>query len=214
MSNLYDIIDPLPTALESPYTFLLPASDWIDAVRAGDHVNAIVRANPPSEEYEAERMWIQVTAITPDTFEGTLDSEPRDMPLLKRGTPMRVPKTAVIAVVLSEPSRHPSKLVEHRQYWDRCLVDSLVLERQLKVGYLYREEPDMAHETAKFPDSGWRIRADFRGCSDDEIAKRKLQYVAIGQVLNADDTWLHLIDEPIGSYFEKDYERGIFVPSK
>jgi hypothetical protein len=214
MNALYDIDDPVSIALENPYTFFLPSADLIDAVRAGDHIKAVVRANPPSEKYDAERMWVRVSAITLEAFEGALDSDPHDMPLLKHGMPMRVPKTAVIEVDLAEHNRLPPNLVEHREYWDRCLVDSLVLDRQSKVGYLYREQPDMAQDTDKFPDSGWRIRADFRGCTDDEIAQRKLQYVAIGLVLNADDCWLHLIDAPIGACFDKDFERDVFVPSK
>jgi hypothetical protein len=35
----------------------------------------------------------------------------------------------------------------------------------------------------------------------------------VGVVLNKDDTWLHLIDEPIGARFEKDFERGVFISS-
>lgn len=214
MSELYEIDDPVSIAIEHPYTFFLPPADLIDAVRVGDHVKAVVRANPPSEKYGAERMWVLVTAIAPEAFEGTLDSDPQDMPLLKHGMPMRVPKTAVIEVELSDPGRCPARRGEHREYWDRCLVDSLVLDRELKVGYLYREEPDMGQEDDKFPDSGWRIRGDLRGCSDDELAQRKVQYVAIGLVLNADDSWLHLLDEPIGSSFDKDFDHGIFFPSK
>ena len=41
-----------------------------------------------------------------------------------------------------------------------------------------------------------------------------MSYVAIGLVLNADDTWLHLIDEPVGSKYIKDFDRDEFVKSK
>lgn len=214
MAALYEIDDPVQRALECPYTFFLPSADLIDAVREGDCVKVVVRAVPPSEKYDAERMWICVTAIGADWFEGTLDSVPQDMPLLKLGMPMKVPKTAVIEVDLADPGRAPPKREGHREYWERCLVDDDVIQGKLKVDYLYREEPDMGQEGDKFPDSGWRIRGDLRNCSDDDIETRKMSYVAIGLVLNADDTWLHLIDEPVGSKYIKDFDRDEFVKSK
>ena len=91
---------------------------------------------------------------------------------------------------------------------DRCVING-----EAKVGYLYREEPDMAKEGDRFSDSGWRIRGDTRGKSTEELASREIAYVAVGVVLNKDDTWLHLIDEPIGANFEKDFEGGVFVSS-
>jgi hypothetical protein len=72
----------------------------------------------------------------------------------------------------------------------------------------------MTKEDDRFPDSGWRIRGDPRGASVEQLGSREVAYIALGAVLNRDDTWLHLIDEPVGARFEKDFERGIFVPEK
>jgi hypothetical protein len=58
----------------------------------------------------------------------------------------------------------------------------------------------------EFPDSGWRLRGDYRGLSDDEIEARKMSYVALGAVLNRDDSWIHLIEEPVGSAFLRNFE--------
>jgi hypothetical protein len=213
MTELYEVLDPHPNAVEAPYTFFLPNPEVIKAVCKGDHVKAIIRAVPPSEQYDAERMWIWVTSVQPDWLEGTLDSEPLDMPQLLRGAILRLPRSHVIDVILADPERMPPTEPK-REYWARCLVDQCVLDGELKVGYLYRERPDMTKEGDKFPDSGWRIRGDTRGSSIKELGSRKIAYVALGVVLNLDDTWLHLIDEPVGARFEKDFEKGIFVPEK
>ena len=72
----------------------------------------------------------------------------------------------------------------------------------------------MTKEGDKFPDSGWRIRGDTRGSLTEQLRSRKAAYVALGAVLNRDDSWLHLIDEPVGARFEKNFEKGVFVPEK
>ena len=176
MAELYEVLDPRPNAASAPYTFFLPDPELIEAICKGDHVKAIIRAVPPSEKYDAERMWIRITSARSDWLEGTLDSQ--------------------------------------REYWARCMVDQCVLDRELKVGYIYREAPDMTKEGDKFPDSGWRIRGDTRGTLVEQLRSRKAAYVALGAVLNSDDSWLHLIDEPVGARFEKDFEKGVFVPEK
>ena len=212
MAALYEVLDPRPNAVEAPYTFFLPDPEVIKAVCKGDHVKAIIRAVPPRDQYDAERMWIRVTSAQPDWLEGTLESQPLDMPQLLQGTILRLPRSHVVDVILADPERRPPPTIKpKREYWARCIVDQCVLDGELKVGYLYREAPDMTREGDKFPDSGWRIRGDTRGSSIKQLGSRKIAYVALGAVLNRDDTWLHLIDEPVGARFEKDFEEGIFL---
>jgi hypothetical protein len=119
----------------------------------------------------------------------------------------------VVDAIINDPLRAallPTK-APPRQYWDRCLVDEAVLDGDLTIENIYREAPNMEKEGDEFPDSGWRIRGDMRGNLRDQIGSRKVAYVALGAVLNRDDSWLHLIDEPIGSRFERDYGNGKFV---
>ncbi len=213
ISDLYTIRDPRPIAASAPYTFFLPQQELVEAVNAGDLVQAIFTAIPPSEEYDAERMWVRIESSDVEFLEGTLDSEPSDMPNLPPGSKIRLPRSHVIEVMLEDLEREKSLRTDHkREYWERCLVDQCVLDGDLQVGFLYREEPDMGNKDDKYPDSGWRIRGDLRGQSSEDLEERELSYVALGAVLNQDDSWLHLVDEPAGVAFEKDFEKGIFVP--
>ena len=52
-----------------------------------------------------------------------------------------------------------------------------------------------------------------RNISEAQLRERKIAYVALGAVLNRDDSWVGLIDEPVGAAYEKDFDLGEFVRS-
>jgi hypothetical protein len=134
------------------------------------------------------------------------------MPQLKCGNRVELRRSDVIDIDWNNArSKAPPPPPDRRWYWERCLVDACVTEEKAPVHFLYREEPDMAQEDDKYPDSGWRIRGDYRGLSDEEIDARKMSYIALGPVLNVDVSWLHLIDAPIGAAFIRDWETGKFI---
>lgn len=213
MSGLYEILDPRPIASRATkYTYFLPAPGRIEAISTGDLVKVTMRAIPPSKNWDAERMWVKVCSASHTWVEGPLESDPCDMPGVVRGATVRVPRTHVMDVIFQDPEIEAALPMDsRREYWERCMVDQVVLDGKLPVHIIWREEPNLTQNDDQFPDSGWRIRGDMRGVSVEELSERKTAYVALGAVLNQDDSWIDFIDEPVGVAYEKDLDRGMFV---
>jgi hypothetical protein len=198
--------DPRITALEAPYTFFLPSEAELTAVSVGDTVKLLFEYLSPGEKWGGERMWVTVEECNGSHLRGTLDNLPDEptSPLHLRDM-ISFERYHILDIEWSKPVKAPAPL-QRRQYWERCLVDDCVLYGGVPVEYIYREEPDMETEGDKYPDSGWRIRGQMGDATDAEIDARKFSYVALGAVLNRDDSWLHLIDAPIGSRYMRDFE--------
>jgi hypothetical protein len=205
----FTLYDPRPIQQESPYTFFLPHPDEIATIAPGDLVKTIFRPLPQNRQYAAERMWVEVTAVEAEGFAGTLVNEAFDMPQLPIGTQVFVPRTHVIDIVPGE-GREPVSVPTPPSYWERCMVDDCVLRGASHVDYLYREEPDLQVEGDTYPDSGWRLRGTDQAIEADERAGKKPKYVALGAVLNQDDRWIHLIEEPAGCAFLWDDAMGCY----
>ncbi|KPF72363.1 hypothetical protein IP88_10165 [alpha proteobacterium AAP81b] len=208
----YAIGDPQPVAASAPYTYFLPTTTRLNAIAVGDLVQLIIRGIPPGTKYDAERMWVRVTAIDGNAMVGDLDNEPFDIPHLKPGHEIRFRRSDIIAIVLQGAERNRIGLDERRDFWERCLVDRCVLDDGVRVGYLYRTTPDLDEPDDEYPDSGWRIRGEQGDDSDETMEAREVAYVAVGVVLNRDDSWLLLIDAPIGAAFRRNKVSGEFEP--
>ena len=210
----YTLDDPRQRKAEAPYTFFLPHDMRLREIGVGDSVQLIFCATADTARYGAERMWVTVTGFSGDALVGDLNNVPIDIPGLTQGDAVEFKRWHVIDVNFEDPEKDARLVFPQREYYDRCIVDDCVLTGEARVHYLYREEPDMGEAGDKDPDSGWRIRGDWRGQTDEDLAARDARYVALGAVLNRDDSWLHLIDEPIGTAYLRDWEQDQFVPAK
>ncbi|PVX30136.1 immunity protein Imm33 domain-containing protein [Sphingomonas pokkalii] len=209
----YRITDPRPIAEAAPYTFFLPNENEVLALMPGDLVKLIFQSVPASAEFAAERMWVKITHVDGEKLTGRLDNAPLDMPQLRPGSVIRCRRGDVIDLRWGNAHvvRPPSAPVR-RLYDDRCLVDSCVLRDGLAVHYLYREA-GLPNEQGEPADSGWRIRGDFRGVADENaIDARATEWTSIGSVLNADDSWIDLVDAPIGSAYVRNWRNNRFEP--
>ncbi len=202
------------TAASAPYTYYLPPTDFLEAVGPGDSVKVIIQSIPASPKYDSERMWIEVIKREGDQIVGLLDNHPFDMPQLKAGDRVSFQTRDIIDINWNDEALVERGLerANKRSYWERCMVDSVVVNANIAVDYIYREPPDMTEDGDKYPDSGWRIRGNSDAMTQEQYDAEDSQYIALGAVLNADDSWLHLIDAPVGSRFVKDSSTGKFMP--
>ena len=207
----YLVLDPRPDAASAPYTFFLPSPLEIAAVGEGDLVKLMFEYTHDIEKWAIERMWVIVQEVKGEAVRGLLDNDPSEpTSTLTAGDTILFERHDILAILWASPETAPRPHC-YQEYWDRCLVDQCVLDGTEPVEFIYREEPDMASEGDKHPDSGWRIRGRMGDATDEDAEARKIAYVALGAVLNRDDSWLHLIDEPIGRALMRDFDTGKYV---
>lgn len=203
--------DPRPIAESAPYTFFRPSETECLAVRAGDLIKLIFIYDVPTEEWTAERMWVHVTEAGREGLAGTLGNNPVDPKApLKHGDLVRCQHFHIIDIEFDKPDTSPAP-VPHRTYWERCFVEQCVLDGQEPVEFLYRETPLAPEEDDAYHDSGWRIRGRRGTATAADYDAREFVYIALGKVLNEDDSWLHLIDMPVGCQFERNFETGDYI---
>ncbi|QKZ14083.1 DUF2185 domain-containing protein [Spirosoma sp. KUDC1026] len=75
-----------------------------------------------------------------------------------------------------------------------CLSSDKIVIEGLVVGFMYREEPDIAE------DNGWRF---FSGTESDEYINdaKNLAYYSVNTIANYDPSILPYLESPIGSEF-------------
>lgn len=200
----YSLHDARELAAAAPYTFHLPADEDLDRLAPDDYVKLIFELIPPGEKWAAERMWVRLTAAEGDAYVGILENDPCEC-RVSAGDEVAFVRRNIVDVMWADGTRI-SLVGPKGEFWARCLVDDCVLKGEQPVEYLYREDPDPElRGDEEDPDSGWRIRGRQGDAGDDEMDERAVQYVALGAVLNRDDSWVHLIDAPSGSAFMRDF---------
>ena len=207
----YVLLDPRPIAESAPYTFFLPNADELAAVASGDLAQLMFEHVPAGQEWGVERMWVKIDNSNSSELTGALASKPFEATAsVHLGDPVTFERHHVIGIVWANPETAPRPSI-CREYWERCLVDDCVVDGTEPVEFIYREEPDMQQEGEKYPDSGWRIRGRMGDATDDDAEARAIQYIAIGRVLNADDSWLQFIDAPVGTRLMRDFYRNTYL---
>lgn len=190
-------------AAENPYTFYKPSAEAIALLGPGNLVKLIFafESDDPSAP-RAERMWVRISRIEGERFHGTLDNDPKYIRDLKDTDPVEFEARHIIQTDVDDPRGDPTA-----RYWPRCFVTRRVLYEGVRVGYLYREEPDSKD------DSGWRIMA---GDESDEYMDepKNYAYVALGAVLREDDSFVDLLETPAPCAYSRNTATERFEPTE
>jgi hypothetical protein len=183
---------------EAPYTFYQPSALLVERLARDDLVKLIFAfASDDPEAPGAERMWVRITDREGDRFTGVLDNVPRYIRGLQLDDGVEFEGRHIADTSLGEDDGLG-------RYRARCFVTRRVLHDGVRAGFIFREAADAED------DSGWRISA---GDEPDEYMADadNIVYTSLGQVLNRDDAFLHLLDSPQGSAFELDPATDTFV---
>lgn len=193
---------------EFPYTFYRPSDDLIAKLEPGKTtVKLIFRFdNNDPDQPKAERMWVILDSINEDgSYSGTLDNDPYYIKDLIAGDLIKFKKEHIIQYDTLDDLNFPDLEHERMQaFLQKAFVSNHILVENYPVGRLYREEPYGEEH------NGWTIMSD-QETQEYVDDFRNLQYVAIGKVLNLDDSFLHILDAPVNSEFIKDDITGNFI---
>jgi hypothetical protein len=195
MNATWTLVEASSLALEAPYTFYLPSKQVLAQLQIGDLVKLIFSCDVENEKaWSAERMWVKITSIHGDDFQGELSNSPNYIPDLYLGKAVDSSSYHIIQTQLDDPVPNPTE-----RYWARCFVIRSVLDEKRLVGYLYHEDVDEKGRERNF--SGWTLAA----CDESEAYlddDENWQYVVLGAVLNIDDRLIDLLESKFVGEFE------------
>lgn len=203
------IRDPRPVAEENPYTFSLPTRAELAHLQPGHNVKLIFESRPKGRDFDAEQMWVRITHRDGDRFLGVLDNHPADIPQIALGDEISFQAHQVIDVLwIHREDRVRFENREAGQWCVRAEVDPRITREGAPVRFIRREFPKDG-KGAVHPDSGWRILSE----PDGQWFDVETETLAIGVVLNRDDSILPYLDAPVGSTFRRTSDQEPFSPA-
>lgn len=181
----------------APYTFYIPSEEVLSQLKVGDFVKLIfTNEEASSNGYRGERMWVKITAVHGNQFEGVLDNEPYYLPI-EVGTELSFGMEHICQTEYEEPDG------DKRDYYTDTfvIISADVLERE-EFHFMLRDEPDEER------DPEWSFLS---GYEDDAYLNDTENFliVSIGVVLNMDDSILPILQQPPLCAYERD-EEGTF----
>ena len=210
-AKIFKIVDPRPLAKQCPYLAGLPNEECLNIISKSDTVKVrfrwLERPRGRGEHYLGEDVSIDVLSVTPNYFEGRM-TVPSDWPQPSSDVVIRFGKWAVTGVSFADPKYQPLAELPQEKYATRCLMDNSLVGGR-KVQHIFRDEPKIWRNDKISADSGWRVSTGSTFLDTGDVDYRPLY-----NVLYLDNSWLHLIDQPVGSAFKRDEKTGLFIPDQ
>lgn len=188
------LVDPRPIRDENPYTFFVPSDAEKKALKEGDNVKLIFEGLDP-DTGGTERMWVIHTGRDATGWYGKLDNEPYAIAGLSCGDPILFQEYHMVSVL----DVKVDDLSDEDRFFARCHVDPRILEDGAQIAWLERRKPKRnwwwQRSREQFADTGWCIYAE----GGKALRRARMQHVAIGVLLNRDDSFLPFLDAPPGT---------------
>jgi hypothetical protein len=215
--KLIKIEDPRPWAGKLPYSHALPGEECLNAIGKGDSVTVEVSLRKglrPVMELNGD-VSFEVLSVSSEFIEGRMQI-PAERPISDSDIVVRIPKWAIKDVSFADPKHEHLAELPCDKYPGWCLLDMCGMPLgvagtyAVDACYIYREEPKILPDNETRTDRGWRISHHARPMENEDIYQEKVLYVPTCFALDMDDSWLPLIDSPIGSAFKKNLRTGSF----
>ncbi|MGT2742778.1 immunity protein Imm33 domain-containing protein [Streptococcus plurextorum] len=178
-----------------PRHFLIPSPDEVANLKVGDMVRLIFRLNQPLENgCNAERMWLEISAITDGHYKGILTNQPQFITTINIMDEL-VFSEEHIATILTPGSSYDMK---------KLAIVSLDCLRRREINWAIRNE-DLHHEK----DSGWQFLTGYETPEEQEDPE-SARLITIDDVLMIEPL-LETVLEQAGQAYYYDRQLNQFV---
>jgi hypothetical protein len=182
-----------------PYTFYLPSQDVLNLLQVNDMVKLIFLTDEENEEWNGERMWVEIIEMNDRSLKGLLRNEPVYISELSYDQEIEFTYENICSTQKDDPES-----AKWDYYFDKMItISNDALERD-EYNFLLK------HESMGDTDTGWTLFSGYEpeGSNNDPSS---FQVVAIGVALNMDDSFLSFVDDEPYSAYERDFETGKLV---
>lgn len=174
-----------------PRHFLIPRSDELTHLTVGDMVRLIFRLNQPLENgCNAERMWVEISAITDGHYKGILTNQPQFITTINIMDELTFSEEHIATILTSGMSYDMAKLA----------IVSLDCLRRREINWAIRNE-DLHHEK----DSGWQFLTGYETAEEQEDPE-SARLMAVDDVLMIEPLLERVLEQAGQAYY---YDRQL-----
>lgn len=182
-----------------PYTYYIPSKWVIGKLEIGHKVKLLFEGKTYDGEAQIEKMWVEITEQANGVYKGNLLDQPVMLEGLFRGTQVTFEVEHIIDTELQD-----NTLKKWDYYFDnRILVSQDVLDRK-EYNIFVKSKVSKAIE-GKLIDTGCIVLSGYENKEYLEDVNN-FQFIAIGVILNIDNSILKYVDKNPRSLYIRDKE--------
>ena len=179
------------------YTIKKPEKEFCRSLQPGDRVLlSFINEKEDSTPFDNEKLLVKINEIISDEYIGVLIDNPCKIEGFKAGDKVAFREEHIYGQRIAYTDTEAIEI-----YDKRCRVSELVYIGDCLPVYMIREKPEDAS------DSGW-ILLDEPCYRDVHSTDHELIDSTLCVILNDDYSFVHLLNEPVGSVFSRNMDDG------